>query len=109
MSGQSQRPMPVLLPFVDQHAGTDLQSVRLIRLQELGLIRRQDPRLSEGVNPDGVEGRQIAGQTFDLRTTTAHIRRRRQTIARQEIEQLSRRRFQSSTACSLFVDVGGGA
>ena len=55
---------------VDEQTGTDPQSFRVVRLEEPGLERRQLACLHKRINPNGVECRQIMGQSSDARTAT---------------------------------------
>jgi hypothetical protein len=51
-----------LSEFLKKDAGADMQAVGVVGFQHCGLQRRQPAGLQEGIDPDGIEGRQIAGQ-----------------------------------------------
>ena len=52
-----------------QHKGTDAQSLRVPRLQDVRLKGRQFVRLNQGINPHRIKCGQIMGQAFDAPAT----------------------------------------
>lgn len=62
IAGQPSLARPAVAELVDKNCGADIQLREAAFLRHAGLKRAQATERDEGVDPDGIEGRQVAGE-----------------------------------------------